>query len=242
VPSIVSCRPTSHAGTHERPSPVEFRRAALGQTLVAEGLPPGEEGRKTSPASSGRVKAPQRAGDRAAACRGNGTPAAPVLGQLSCIWHPRAAITPGLPRRPGPSATFAAARFFLLMAWGSVSIPRNNLGSRGAHDRAARCVPTVGPGKFSRDGRRLAGVAFSSLRTWDLGTGRLHGTAVLWHDDQAITISAQGHHSCATTQESDVVYVVQTGAGQEILSPEHFAERYGWRNDAGRAILSSTGT
>lgn len=38
--------------------------------------------------------------------------------------------------------------------------------------------------------------------------------------------------------DQTLVYVAQTGAGQETLTPEQFAAKYGWKNDPERVRLT----
>jgi WD40 repeat protein/serine/threonine protein kinase len=97
-----------------------------------------------------------------------------------------------------------------------------------------------GAGTVSSDGRQVASVLGNVLRTWDAATGEPHGTLVALADDQVLVVSPEGHFTGTPRVERQVVYVVQTEAGQEIFSPEAFAAKFGWRNDTKRAALSSS--
>ena len=49
--------------------------------------------------------------------------------------------------------------------------------------------------------------------------------------NEALAVSATGHYRCTPGVERDLVYVVQTDAGQETFTPEEFARKYHWKND-----------
>jgi WD40 repeat protein len=102
-----------------------------------------------------------------------------------------------------------------------------------------RTVPTTAliGAAFSRDGTLLAsGSGAFALRIWDTDTGRPHGTAVLWRQG-TLVLSADGHYSGPPALEEELVYVIETERGQETLSPNEFRQRFGWKNDPGRAQL-----
>jgi hypothetical protein len=46
-----------------------------------------------------------------------------------------------------------------------------------------------------------------------------------------------GHYRGALGVEKGIVYVVQTEAGQELLDPDEFEKKYGWKNDPQRVRL-----
>jgi WD40 repeat protein len=85
-------------------------------------------------------------------------------------------------------------------------------------------------GALSHDLRLLAFPFPNALRIWETATGRPHGTLVFLRNDRSTVISADGHFNNPPL-ERDLVYVVQTDQGQETLSPEEFAQKYGWKND-----------
>lgn len=46
-----------------------------------------------------------------------------------------------------------------------------------------------------------------------------------------------GHYPTTPQGEQQLVYVVQTAAGQGLLSPKEFAAKYGWKNDPNKVKL-----
>ena len=57
-------------------------------------------------------------------------------------------------------------------------------------------------------------------------------------NEQAVVVSPDGHWRGATpAAEKEIVYVVQTREGQEVLTPKEFAQRYDWKNDPKRPTL-----
>jgi WD40 repeat protein len=83
----------------------------------------------------------------------------------------------------------------------------------------------------SGDGRLafLGGAAY--IRTLSLADGRSLLTLLCLRDGQFALISPEGHFRGTPGVEKELVYVVQTDAGPETLTPDEFAQRYGWKND-----------
>jgi WD40 repeat protein len=50
-----------------------------------------------------------------------------------------------------------------------------------------------------------------------------------------LAVSSTGHYRGGLWIEREIVYVVKTDGGQETLSPEEFAKKYGWKNNPERA-------
>jgi hypothetical protein len=50
-------------------------------------------------------------------------------------------------------------------------------------------------------------------------------------EDHWIGLSPEGHYVRSPGAEKELVYVVETDAGQETLTPDEFSNRYGWKND-----------
>ena len=53
-------------------------------------------------------------------------------------------------------------------------------------------------------------------------------------DKQYVSISPEGHWRGSPGVESELVYLVLTDHGQEMLTPAEFAKRFGWKNDPGK--------
>jgi WD40 repeat protein/serine/threonine protein kinase len=75
------------------------------------------------------------------------------------------------------------------------------------------------------------------LRLSDATTGQALGSLVPLLNDRYLAVTASGHYRGSPGLERDLVYVVQTDKGQETLTPEQFAQRYGWKNDPTRVHL-----
>jgi WD40 repeat protein len=71
----------------------------------------------------------------------------------------------------------------------------------------------------------------------DAKTGQLLRGFVALSDGKFLTLTAEGHYRGSPGIERDIVYVVQTDAGQETLTPEEFSQRYGWKNDPEKVSL-----
>jgi hypothetical protein len=50
-------------------------------------------------------------------------------------------------------------------------------------------------------------------------------------DPEGLALSAAGHFRATPGLERELVYVVQTDAGQETLTPPEFVTKFGWKND-----------
>ena len=57
-------------------------------------------------------------------------------------------------------------------------------------------------------------------------------------EDRWLVVSADGHYRGPPQVEEEPVYVVQTDKGQHTLTPEEFAQKYGWKNDPERVRLT----
>jgi WD40 repeat protein len=105
---------------------------------------------------------------------------------------------------------------------------------------AGRCSGGV----FSADGRLLALRSCGwTLRILETTEGRPQGTLVHLAANAGTTshlvVGASGHYRAMPDNlDRDLVYVARTEKGQEMLSPEEFAGRYGWKNDPDSARLS----
>jgi hypothetical protein len=70
--------------------------------------------------------------------------------------------------------------------------------------------------------------------------GWTRGTLVTLRDELYLAVSAEGHYRSRGPWriERELVYVVQTEHGQDTLTPEEFAQKYGWKNDPDRVRLA----
>ncbi|HEX7378625.1 MAG TPA: hypothetical protein VF278_16010, partial [Pirellulales bacterium] len=98
------------------------------------------------------------------------------------------------------------------------------------HDLPHQAFPVMNLWQLSPDESRLVTTG-SAARVWDTATGRLQATLVGLRDGECAVVNLDGHYIGTPKAESDLVYVVQTADGQELLSPKEFAAKYGWKND-----------
>lgn len=89
---------------------------------------------------------------------------------------------------------------------------------------------------LSPDNCTVASGGASFVRLIRLSDGQPLSTLVLLADEHLITLNPDGHYR-GWAQENELVYVVQTDAGQDTLTPAEFEERYGWQNDAGKVLV-----
>jgi WD40 repeat protein len=107
---------------------------------------------------------------------------------------------------------------------------------KGKVERSLRGLPASG-----RFGPRAALLAApfggNGLRLWDLETGQPLGTLLPLSGVQPglyLSVAVTGHYrgsEPAAALEKELVWVVQTAAGQDTLPPEEFSRQYGWKND-----------
>ncbi len=92
--------------------------------------------------------------------------------------------------------------------------------------------------QVSPDGARLAGWDNSTIQFYAFEDGRLLNSIVSLEPPNWFVVSADGHYRGSRGVESDIVYVVQTDNGQEMLTPAEFSARYGWKNDPSRVATA----
>ncbi len=78
------------------------------------------------------------------------------------------------------------------------------------------------------------------MDVWDTATGKLRCTLVGLRKEQWLAVSRDGHYDGAPGIERELVHVVQTESGQETITPQQFAERFGWENDPERVRALAT--
>jgi WD40 repeat protein len=109
---------------------------------------------------------------------------------------------------------------------------------RSKSERTVNVKTRFGP--ISPDGRTLAAIFWTALRLLDLESGRPRGTLCIVRPgspDLWLALSPDGHYVGPPGVEREIVYVAQTAAGQETLSPEDFCNKHGWKNDPQRVRL-----
>jgi serine/threonine protein kinase/WD40 repeat protein len=90
---------------------------------------------------------------------------------------------------------------------------------------------------FAPDGKTLAVHRNVHVMLWDWRGGTYRGT-LLPVGKGGVAISPDGHYRATPEAEKTLVYVVETDKGQELLSPEEFAAKYGWKNDPDKVRLT----
>jgi formylglycine-generating enzyme required for sulfatase activity/WD40 repeat protein len=94
---------------------------------------------------------------------------------------------------------------------------------------------------FSPAARLAAFPGQGLIRLQSLDDGRLLYTLLSLRDDLTGMVSPEGHWRGAPGLEKELIYVVQTDAGQETFSPEVFAKKFGWKNDPSKAVPKAGG-
>jgi hypothetical protein len=62
----------------------------------------------------------------------------------------------------------------------------------------------------------------------------------LLRNNEYLTLSPAGHYHGTDRVKRLLIYVVQTDQGQETLTPDELATKYGWKNDPQKASLVGT--
>jgi WD40 repeat protein/serine/threonine protein kinase len=106
-----------------------------------------------------------------------------------------------------------------------------------ASGQTLRVVKAMGEGPVSLARRQVAAwnEGVSAIRLWDIDSGRPCG--ILLPLRNGLVVSPDGHFRGSPGVDRDLVYVAQTERGQETLTPDEFARRYGWKNDSARVRL-----
>jgi WD40 repeat protein len=93
-------------------------------------------------------------------------------------------------------------------------------------------------GRFSPDGKRLASMHWvPGVTIVETETGAPLGKLVFLRsekpEDLWLIVGPTGHYRASVPRlvEREIVYVVETDRGQEMLLPEEFASRFNWKND-----------
>jgi len=96
---------------------------------------------------------------------------------------------------------------------------------------------------WSPDGSTLAiGAQDGTLWLWDVVAGYPHTVFAVLRGNRPLVVSSDGHYAGPPGVEAELVYVVQTDQGQQMLSPAEFVEKYGWKNDPHKVRLAGQQT
>ena len=97
----------------------------------------------------------------------------------------------------------------------------------------------LGPVAWS-PGSKLIASGDSDVRLYEAATGRPIAVLVPLADKTGLSVSAAGHYRGTPPQAvaRQLVYVVDTGRGQETLTPAEFEKKYGWKNDPEQVRLA----
>lgn len=103
---------------------------------------------------------------------------------------------------------------------------------------------TVDAVTWAPDGRTLACSSANSwtidqIRLWDAESGRLIAVLTSLADPQGLALSPSGHFRATPGLQGELVYVVQTDAGQETLASDEFAKKFGWKNDPAKVQFAA---
>jgi WD40 repeat protein/tRNA A-37 threonylcarbamoyl transferase component Bud32 len=115
--------------------------------------------------------------------------------------------------------------------------------------RSEICVWDAASGKLARSiagdgaaispgGRLFAAREGGMIRLRDLEDGRPVRT-ILALAAGYVAVNPEGHYRADAESEAELVYVVRTGTGQQMLTPEQFAAQYGWKNDPALVVTWS---
>jgi hypothetical protein len=113
---------------------------------------------------------------------------------------------------------------------------------RQTGDRLREAQTDLPPGySIARpDGRFATTEAQAGLDIWEIARGHTALTLVPLSDGQWLAVRPDGHYRASPGVEEELVYVVQTDAGQELLTPAEFARQYPWQNEARNVRLTSS--
>jgi WD40 repeat protein/serine/threonine protein kinase len=89
-----------------------------------------------------------------------------------------------------------------------------------------RTVALAAFGTLSPDRKTLAAFGWPTVRLWSAETARPGRTLLLIDRDQWLSIEAGGTYRATPAVVRELVYIVQTDRGQEMLTPEEFTRRY----------------
>jgi WD40 repeat protein len=94
-------------------------------------------------------------------------------------------------------------------------------------------------GAFSPDRKICALVSINTLLLVETETGERLARIVYLPNNGWLSISPEGHYRGSPKVESELRYVVETDAGQDIYTPAEFAAKFGWKNDPEKVGISA---
>ncbi|MBL7218975.1 MAG: protein kinase [Phycisphaerae bacterium] len=146
-----------------------------------------------------------------------------INGNPSAVLSRDGALLAAGDRRGGGGSAFTLGTGYIHL-WDTPSSGLRTLFGHPTHVR---------PVSFSIDGSMLATHCDRMLRIWDVAEGLPMRTYMPLPATGCMAISADGHYAVSegVDVEKELLYVVVTGAGQEMLTPSQFATKYGWKND-----------
>jgi WD40 repeat protein len=103
---------------------------------------------------------------------------------------------------------------------------------------------SVGGSMSASPNRPLVAVSCGDniLRIWDPLKNRLVAAIMLFGEgNPSLAFSGDGHYRVLGELGDKLLYVVESGAGQETLTPAEFAAKYGWKNDPDKVGLAAGG-
>jgi WD40 repeat protein/tRNA A-37 threonylcarbamoyl transferase component Bud32 len=91
---------------------------------------------------------------------------------------------------------------------------------------------------FSKDGSLVAAADGERLYVWETATGRPRGILLPGQGRNDLAISPDGHYACKEEVKRNLVVVVQKEDGaSELLAPDDFERKYGFRNEPEKVRL-----
>jgi serine/threonine protein kinase/WD40 repeat protein len=92
---------------------------------------------------------------------------------------------------------------------------------------------------LSADGETVASRSFANtVYLWRAATGDPLVSVTLLEKGQRLLVGPDGHCQATAELVADLVYIVQTEAGQETLTPDEFSKKYGWKNDPQKVLVA----
>jgi WD40 repeat protein len=150
-----------------------------------------------------------------------------VLRTLSGLFEPTHSLT------WSPDSRFLAGG----AGWGNLRIWEAATG-KVVHSPPGHTSPMLSAA-WSPDGTALASAdEMGTVRLWDPATGRPRANLLTMPSGDSLAVNQEGHYRGSVRKEEEIVYIVQTEQGQEMVSPREFRKKYGWKNDPDQVRLT----